>query len=584
MTIELASGESGKSLLRDASFIARWRDLYDQCAWATAFQSVEFVCTWFDVYGAQFAPILIFAWGADGSLDGLLALAVSIDCGTVEIAGADRAEYQGWLARRGSRHAFIIEALDRFRALRPDARVVFQYLPPGTPYETVTTDPRWSKLCRIEPFDAPIMNMSRGAAVSTSRLKKTSKSLGRLDRIAPTRFERIDDAKELASAMDHIAVQYDLRQGAINDYLHFHADPLSRAFQLALMQTGLLHATVLRHGGLPIAANLGLRGKGTVHLGIFSHSATCARESPGKLLLVLLGEHVSQGSERLDLTPGEDAYKRSFANEFETVYRLTLFTGRFARRRDDVRRALAECVKRGVRAAGGDPAAVRRQAQRALRTGVRRLVSRTVSRVARALWSHEEVRVYAVQAEGAGASEDPKVARRDVTEDLLAYEPVPGFSTREEFLSRALNRLQDGHHVYTRVENGRLVHYGWMAEAQYRAELSEVGQELSLPPGSTAVYEYFTHPVARGRGLYQQSLRQMMREAAAVPGTKWIFIWVTGGNAPSRHVIEKAGFEYRGSAFQRTVLGRTRRWNTLDPQTLHTSPMPIGGVVSREAL
>src|SRR5207253_9358235 len=126
-----------------------------------------------------------------------------------------------------------------------------------------------------------------------------------------------------------------------------------------LMKTGVLHAAVLRHGGVPIAANLGLRGKGTVHLGIFSHSATCAKESPGKLLLMLLGDHVAQGSERLDLTPGQDAYKGSFANEFETVHQLTLFISRSARRRDDARRALARWAKRGVRGAGVDPAALR---------------------------------------------------------------------------------------------------------------------------------------------------------------------------------------------------------------------------------
>jgi CelD/BcsL family acetyltransferase involved in cellulose biosynthesis/RimJ/RimL family protein N-acetyltransferase len=582
MSIELATGLSGTALLRDQSFTDRWQELYSACPWATPFQSPLFVHAWFDVYKGRFEPLILYRLGPGEVLDGLLVLASASDSGGIEVAGCDRAEYQVWLARDD--HAFIGDALARLREFRPGTTLVFQYLPPRTPTAWIADQPVWKKLCGLEASETPIMRIGGGGAVSASRRRKTARSIARLEKTAATRFERLRTVDELTSVIDHIAVQYDFRQAAVNNYLHFRADPLRKAFQLALMRApGLLHATVLRHGGVPIAANLGISGKGTVHLGVFSHSVAFAKESPGKLLLVLLSDHLGEtGWETLDLTPGDNAYKRDFANDAEIVHRLTVFPRRSARRHAAIRDSLVGVVKRAVRAAGGDPPALRRQMERARRAGLRRALSRGLSWLLDILWSRREARVYAIRVDHVRGSDARAVVRRDVLEDLLAFESLPGWSTREEFLSRALTRLQNGHHVYTRVEDGRLVHYGWMAEMQDRADLHEVGQAIALPPRSATFYEYFTHPSARGRGLYQRSVHEMLREAAAAPHIEWIFIWVLAGNAASRHVIEKCGFEYRGSAFQRTVVGLTRRWSTFDAAA--TKDTPLGEPVSRGVL
>jgi CelD/BcsL family acetyltransferase involved in cellulose biosynthesis/RimJ/RimL family protein N-acetyltransferase len=587
MRIELATGRQGTRLLRDVSFADRWQSLYEQCPWATAFQSPAFVQTWFDVYADRFAPVVLYGLGPGESLDGLLTLAVSSDSGTIEIAGTDRAEYQVWLARQDPDARFITLALEKLRRTYPGRTVVFQYLPPRTPTAWVAGHGQWKNLCGLEHLDTPVMSVTHGEAVSASRRKKTARSLGRLQKAGATRFERLERPDELESVIDDISAQYDFRQSAVNNYEHFRADPLRKAFQLALMRTpGLLHTTVLRHRGEAIAANLGLCGKGVVHLGIFSHSPACAKESPGKLLLVLLGDHLADsGGAKLDLTPGDDAYKRAFANGSETVYRLTVYPGQLARRHASVRRAVMGFAKRGLRAVGVDPRALRQRVERVRRAGFRPMLYRTLSRLKEQIWSRREMRIYSIRAEHVRDGGAPRVVRRDRLPDLLAFDAQPGWSTREEFLSRALTRLQNGHHVYTHVEQGRLVHYGWMGEAQQHADLSEVGQQIALPPGTAVLYEYFTHPEARGRRLYQHSLRQMLEEAAAAPDAKWIYIWVLADNAASRHVIEKAGFEYRGSACQSAILGRARRWSNFDATSSpDAAPMPLGEPLGRGIL
>ena len=125
----------------------------------------------------------------------------------------------------------------------------------------------------------------------------------------------------------------------------------------------------------------------------------------------------------------------------------------------------------------------------------------------------------------------------------------------------AVSRLEAGHHVYTRVENGRLVHWGWLAENPETGFMDEVHQKFEYPAGSAVVYDFFTRPEARGSGLYSSTIRQMMGDAAAARLDR-IFVFVLADNDPSRRVIEKAGFRHTVSLFERILAGKARRWRT----------------------
>jgi RimJ/RimL family protein N-acetyltransferase len=146
--------------------------------------------------------------------------------------------------------------------------------------------------------------------------------------------------------------------------------------------------------------------------------------------------------------------------------------------------------------------------------------------------------------------------RQDCLEDLLCYKAAETWQpTLFEFLQTAMRRLEEGEHVYTRVEDGVLIHYGWLIERQEVAYFPEVDQKFRMPPQSAVLYDYFTHPAYRGRGLYQCSLHEMSCDAANIAGTEFIYISVVAGNAPSRHSIEKADFEYQSSLYRKVVLG-----------------------------
>ena len=90
--------------------------------------------------------------------------------------------------------------------------------------------------------------------------------------------------------------------------------------------------------------------------------------------------------------------------------------------------------------------------------------------------------------------------------------------------------------------------------------MEDVQQSWRLPPGSAVLYGFYTHPRFRGRGLYASALRRMLTDVAVIPGLSEVYIGVRADNEPSRRVIEKVGFVYDRSFYERRRLVLVRRW------------------------
>jgi GNAT superfamily N-acetyltransferase len=131
--------------------------------------------------------------------------------------------------------------------------------------------------------------------------------------------------------------------------------------------------------------------------------------------------------------------------------------------------------------------------------------------------------------------------------------------TRRSFLSAALDRLEEGQHVYTAVENGKLLHYSWLIPRQ-EVSYSDYGQPIELPAGSAVVYDDYTYPAARGRGLHRASIEQRVHDAALMPDTNWIFTGVRADNPRSWRNFERLGFTIYCRCFREVRGGRTKLW------------------------
>ena len=176
------------------------------------------------------------------------------------------------------------------------------------------------------------------------------------------------------------------------------------------------------------------------------------------------------------------------------------------------------------------------------------------------MWHRLELRVYCCPVERIARLPRVTTMRRDCLEDLEHYEATDADQMAPEaYREAARQRRAQGHHLYTAVEDGRLVQYGWLIDRQARGEDAALGQVFFPPPDSAALYDHYTHPRARGRGLHFAGLCQRLHDAVDLAGAQRAFTYVYSGNTASRRGVERAGFEHVGSLVtERRLLMRRR--------------------------
>lgn len=558
-TVVLSYGEEAQRLLAADELAAAWSRLGTSCPWTTTFQGRPFVRAWFDHYGAGFAPVLVLGTSASGALFGLFVLGHDARTGELVVAGAHQAEYHGWIAEPEVGEEFGRAAVEALAKRFPRASLALCYAAPGMPVGWLSSSPYWRRRALVRPLSRALVDLSSDRAVRALSKGSNRSRLNRLRRLGDVRLERVVDPAELARVLDEVVPLYDLRQAGENGVLPFGDDARKRPFQENLFAKGLLHVTVLRVGARVAAAHLGFIDGENVGLGVFAHAPSLAEHSPGKMLLYLLFERLrGEGFRRFDMTPGP-GWKDRFATHSDDVSRWTIC---FGSRNAAVLRARLTAERWAKRAAvglGTTPDAVRETIGRLETIGARGLLRSVASRLARLrCWVHSDVEccIYHMDAASAARAEVVDEFAVDRIEDLLLFVPMESWQTRRDFLRDASARLAEGHHVVTRVEDCRLVAYGWLVPRQSRSFVSEIRHAVEFPPNSSVTYDYRTHSAARGRGLQRSALATALRLAASNPGTQHLWIGVLADNGPSRHNCVKMGWRHHASLRLRVRLGR----------------------------
>ena len=318
------------------------------------------------------------------------------------------------------------------------------------------------------------------------------------------------------------------------------------------------YVTVTLLDGAPIAAFWGSDSGHSVHLGMLIHSPFLAEHSPGKLHIMDLSAQLLQDSKQLlDLTPGGDAWKERFANGHDAVAQATVYTSKLAHRRADLQERLLQLASRCAAAAGVSTTAVRSFADKLARVRPAQVIRKLNA------WTSidREFRVYRTTRIIAASQQVDQRVRCNALPDLLSFEPGEPWQSRNGFLSSALERIENGTRAYTVCIDDRLAHVGWLTYG-LQSYMTEVKQSMTFPVGSVALFDFYSHPDFRGRGLYRATIGHMLRQAFADETIQYAYISVLADNAPSRHVIEKLGFDYQGSFFWQRRFGKERKWAT----------------------
>ncbi|HXS88469.1 MAG TPA: GNAT family N-acetyltransferase [Steroidobacteraceae bacterium] len=560
MQIDVTSGAAASRLLADGSFERAWGSLAGQCPWATIYQSIAFARTWFACY-PRYAPVIVSVAAASGGLDALMVLAADPQGRIVGAPGLQQCEYQAWLQSAQAPDDFVASALAELARRFRLRTLVFKYLPGAMNIDALQRSRNLRSRMAVRQQQRALWNFAERSADESLRKKSNKSKLSRLGRGGAVELVQIHSAEQFKASLREMAPLYDFRQLALHGSAPFVEDDRKYDFHERLFELSppMLHASELRVGSTAVSMVLGFVTGTQIHLAIVAHRADFAEHSVNKMHLLLLARALAgQGMQCMDLTPGDDEWKTRHATQIDHVVELTLFAQRRAWYVWKLRSETRNMLKRLAGSVGVTRETVRAALQ--LRSSLLRLTPAKIVRRLRPQAAEYRVYRLALTSEPGASS----TARRNVASDLLQY-PAQ-FDEKQAFLSTALARIEAGHNVYTVAEGGRLLHCGWMSLDEKASFFTEVQQSFEYPEVGAVLYDFWSLPAARGRGLYQSTLRRMLADAMRVPNIRYAYISCLASNAASRHVIEKMGFIHFAS-IHRTAGRRPSNTVVLAPET-----------------
>ncbi|MGV3503516.1 MAG: GNAT family N-acetyltransferase [Adhaeribacter sp.] len=480
--LEVVVGEKVIELLQKTSFQREWEELFNECSWATVFQSRAYVSTWYEIYQHTYPPVLVRLISA-GRLEGLLTLAQEKP-GRLVGAGAEQAEYQVWLCKKEDQGDFIRKALFKLRRLFPYKEIKLKYIPGKVPVNWVEESLFWKTHCFLRKHKHPLLQVEEEALNKELQKKNKREKMNRLKRMGELTFEKITDPQIFAAIFDHLANQSDFRKGALFNQMVFSSDPLRKPFFLSLFGQGLLHATVLKLNQEIIAANVGAKGKRWVHLqGINTHAPHFAKYSPGILHFLLLGKCLAEeGFEIFDLSPGADSYKESLATKYTQAYELSC-GNLISSQKAKIISFLKQNIKHLTRSLGMKPATLKglkkefvfrkEKIKKAARKGLEKISigppEKRISlkdRLENPGIGQMEVREQTIDSTEENYEAETRITyNKGSLKDLLLYDQSGEEMTRWQFLQEAMRRQEAGCLPLTFSSQTRLLACVWLNPA-----------------------------------------------------------------------------------------------------------------------
>ncbi len=565
MSIFLVRNNQARTLLYDTEFQTKWQHLFDNCAWSTVFQHPIFLQIWNDNYQESCEFLLVYETNSADEIIGLFPLNLCKSSNELSVAGNYHAEYQTWLASKENANLFIEKALDLLQKEFPQLKLQFLFLAPNSPLDWLKG--KWGKQSNLREMPRPLIEIGDGSKSAESLRKKGNKSrIRQLKKFGEVNFAEVKNAEEFNEVFDEIENYSKLRLSALHNVKPTF-DAKRKPFHLDLTtRTDWVYPTLLKVGNEIASAQVCLKNRDEMLLCITAMSPKFAHQSPSKIHILMLEQELAKRNVPIfDLSPGE-GYKDRFATHYDNAYALTVYFDRKDFVKYETRRSISGFVReqleqRNIRKTKAFAVADRIR-HKLKRVKFHTIPSTVAKNIGRKIYEKRECRFYYFDVEEIKNLPNYDFVRRNSIEDLLKYEPAEGWQfTASQFHQAVLTRFEDGAISYTFAEDNKLLHYGWLLENQEISRVPEVGNgQFHFPPNSAVLFDFYTHPNARGRKFYQQSLSQMLHVASQIPNVKQVFIGVLADNKPSRYVIEKVGFKYHSSLFMETKLGRTKTW------------------------
>ncbi len=563
--VEILEGAEARETCAGAALMEPWADLARADPRLTVIQEPAFVNTWYAQYEDAYEPITVLAWSGADRLIGLMPMARRRADGVLTQAGDYQAEYHGWICPPDHTDRAVpamISALgDRYQL----SSWSMGWLPPGTTdhWATASGLERRGINADLHAEDSPVLDLSDEKRVKRIFKNRSLRSkLNRYKRKGEVRLERVTDHERTRQLMPVLARQCDFRQQAMHAVGPFTSDPNKAAFYLARQDhSAHNHFTVLWCGDDALAFHFGACTEDTVIWGLSSYDPLEGKNSPGALLLVELVRLMQQeGRQRLDLTPGGDAYKERFSSGNQPLLRPTLHFTRGARLAAGARQRLTSVGKEALASVGVSPAQVRGAADglRRATSAVRKAgVQRGLSYLRDLAYENRRFTLYRLARPAPLPEADPEHAVQVQGYDCLQhYKGTDPWLPRQVMQQQALRRFSGGQTLYSITRDGLLSHCGWVTRDVSQFRVDGTNEPVELPEGSVVIHDLFTEYSefdCAESCLCASGINRMVADCRRDGATE-IFVCLDSRSPAALGALAAAGFEHFQEVSKRRVL------------------------------
>lgn len=527
---QLLRGTSAFDRLASSGFKQNWKKLAAKTPGFTRLQEADYLHTWYHSYKEVFEPIIIPGFNEKEELVAIMCLAWHKKNQSLTHAGS--AEYHAWLALPGFENSFLKAIYFIVKKQFPITVWEWNWMPYGIEGETLKTAAKGIVSVIIEAQDSPVWVLSDEAKLEKLLKSRSLKSkFNRFKKRGHFRFELITEPERLRETFETVQHQCDLRMEAVNNCRPFAEDPFKIEFCTSLLAfPGTLHASALWLDEQLLAFHMGIADKNRLCFGLISHDPTESKNSPGTLLIIELAKSLAQNDYQiLDMTPGTDSYKDRFANEYQTLYRPTIYFSRTAWHKAKVKGFLLRIGKKLLAFAKIDAPKMRKW-----KTNLSELPSKyrlllaggMFSFAGKLLFKKSIWQLYALELanDNSYIKREPTVHFQNYT-DLLKYRDQKPFLTRRSLLKDALHKFSKGEMLYSAIQDGRLEWFAWKKEAEGKIQFKDYPQEIQLPNKTVILYDFYYHSSMMDQRNFFDNLDCLLKEISK-SDAKYLHIWL----------------------------------------------------------
>lgn len=512
-----------------------WDNLLACSESCSPFQTWEWLATWWDYYGDEEKLLILLARGKGGELVGIAPLMLSRAglplLRKVEFIGTGLSDYLDFISLSGKKKEVCKAFFDYLESCSNQWDVLdFKEIPEYSPTADMLLGLAQQKgfTCKRDVRDiCPYISLPQSweayVDVLSKNKKREIKGYNRfLEDIPGAEFGVVESLGSLETEMDNFIDLHQKRsasKGLPGSFVNRKEREFHQTVARRFLNQGWLKLFYLKVDGRTVASCycFGIGKRWYYYLGGFDPAwgaqnvgNWAQRKVNTMLLAYVIQSAIGNGLEEVDLLRGDETYKQAWGGRLRGNSRVRVIrNSRLIKLKvtlSDINRSnwptYVKSVPRKVAGA--------------------KCVKLVVFN--KALTDLEEC-VSSAQLE-------TRLARREDIEAL-----IPVFQRGKE--QEISNRFENGHLCFVAEQGGKIIHYTWVCFGGYYTE--EIESQLSFGPDVPYIFDVFTLPQQRGKGIAGQVI-----EKACVylrdQGYREVFTSVVAENAASLSIVRKVGF------------------------------------------